>query len=113
MQTMRYITIAFGGLMGSAIGGWYTERFHPSYAFLVLSVPLTIIFLFSISVEEEQEPSFTCQINLRERLLLSFEFLSTPLARRIALFILVSGVFSISFGDIMYFFLLDQVGLTK
>ena len=55
LQSMRYATIAFGGLIGSAFGAWYTEHFHPRYVFLIQPFPLVLIFVLSLYVEEEQE----------------------------------------------------------
>ena len=114
LQSMRYATIAFGGLIGAAVGSWYTERFHPRYAFLFLPLPLTVIFGLTFYVDEEQHAGADESANVpQDRLKAAFGFLRTPLALRTSIYTFVVGTLSISFGDIMYFYLLDKLGFTK
>ena len=110
---MRYATIALGGLFGSAVGAWYTERFHPSYAFLVLPFPLAFTFFLTFYVDEAQVVGVNRSCGVKHRLRATVDFMRTPLVMRTALYIFACGVLSLSFGDIMYFFLLDEVGITK
>jgi MFS-type transporter involved in bile tolerance (Atg22 family) len=108
-----------GGMVGSLLGGYMTEYYHPKYSFLAYSLLGFIVMILGINLDKSaeqdgEEPSTgSFWTELKSSLTQIKLALQMPEIYRTILFFILCAIFSPGFSEFMYFFQLDVVKLSK
>ena len=55
LQSLSWGAMGFGGMVGSLLGGYMTEFYHPKYSFLAYSLIGLIVMILGINLDKAAE----------------------------------------------------------
>ena len=107
-----------GILLGSCVGGYMNQYYHPKWTFLLYSAIGASVAISgcTLSSEIDKEGIENCGSffqNLKSSLRLMTKIVHIPVVMRMILFMFLSGLLSPAFEEFSFYYTSDVRGITK
>ena len=120
LQSLSWGAMGAGGMVGSLMGGYMTEYYHPKYSFLGYSMLGLVVMILGIRLdksaemdEEAEEKKGSFIFELKKSFGQIKDAFAIPEIHMTLLFYLINGLICPSFGEFWYFFQLEVIKFTK
>ena len=110
LQMIHVVSVWIGGISGSIIASYANVYFHPFVilrGFWVTSIMFTVLAYW---IEEIQVDQF---VSPMENIKQSFQHISTRIVSGTLIFLLITWTIIPSFGDIMYYWMINELEFSK
>ena len=110
LQTLHIISISIGGIIGSSVASVVTTILHPYAIFSIYIIMGLLYIIFAFLIDNIKAPD---DINVSENLKKCWKHLSKPIVFKSLIFMFVSRAIVPSYGDIMYYWMIDVLNFNK
>eukprot|EP00668_Euglena_longa_P011701 GGOE01014116.1.p1 GENE.GGOE01014116.1~~GGOE01014116.1.p1 ORF type:complete len:564 (-),score=142.75 GGOE01014116.1:255-1946(-) len=111
LQSISWIMLAIGGILGSLLSGPMTDSLGPRPVFLFAAVGPLVIMVLALSMKERRQPAraqdAVCLRSAKQQTLLLVRSLRLPVVWKSALWIFLSGSISPTFGQVTFYYATD------
>ena len=109
LQTFIFSMCGFGGIVGSITAMFLTELLDPRTTFLCYSLGSVLLLILMRFVDETAVDEQNIAQNVRECL----AHIKRPLVWKTVIYLFLARSLVPHFGDIMYYFIINEVGFSK